>query len=476
MKKLYILNFVAIILLLFSCDTIPYEEQISQYNTLYEEAIDLKQQENYKGAIVKLNDAIEITDTLSSALLLRGICQYEISEFSKSIDDFSDAIDLEGDTSIGYKYRSICYLAMNEYSDFKDDIDDYLDNNKNDADAFVLRTNYYINFNDFDDALDDCMSAIKLTPTNPDLFLLRGEIYSSLGENVKSITDYDKYLATTTNPDIGKVYFQKGSSYFKIGKYQKAIEAFLMLTNKDNSNYAEMQALRGKAYYEIGDSENAIIDYSYILSSDKNNYDILHGRADAYLKIEDVHKAKLDYNKAAIIEWDSSSFFYKYSFIISVFLIFGIISFIIFALTEEIIDDNNLNRIIKYLIFSSFFGGHYLALRNYKKYWFFAIIFFTLLILNNYNIVSFYSNSLMFLENLYNSSISLILLASIIILLIFDLFTIKNQTNKSNYNYCKTIDPETVINRGIILNSIEENIDSINSQFDNIKYKRDELF
>ena len=183
MKKSLIL-FIITSFIISSCNNLSYEEKILQYNNLYNEAYAQSENKNYSGAINQLDKAIEITDTLSKAILLRGDCFHYLKKYDKAEDDYDDVIKIEGKTSIAYKNRAINFLVQND-SDFKGDIDNYITHHPKDKDAILLRQDYNLKNNDFEDALNDITMAMELSPDDNELQLKKAKIQSILDYKAK---------------------------------------------------------------------------------------------------------------------------------------------------------------------------------------------------------------------------------------------------------------------------------------------------
>ena len=128
---------------------------------------------NFKGAISKLNEAIDITDTISKALFLRGKCYQSKNLFEKAEKDYSKVIDIEGKESVAYQNRAVNYLRQDERVDFKDDIDHYISYHKNDVNALKIRADHYVLGEDYENAISDFTTLINLQPNNANFYFSR---------------------------------------------------------------------------------------------------------------------------------------------------------------------------------------------------------------------------------------------------------------------------------------------------------------
>lgn len=225
MKK--IIYLLPVLLSIYSCDFRTYEEKISDYNKLVNNAILASDTGSYSIAIKDLNEAIEITDTLSSAYLQKANCFVYQKKYNEAIDDLTRVIQIEGEKSSIYSYRAACYMTINEKSKFKEDIDVYLKYHTNDRDAYVLRSEYFVENNNFDEAIEDLNSAISIVSTDPELYLRRGNIYSLIDAKDKALSDFDNYILFSGNSiDVSYINYKKGLLHVSLSKLDLAIIDF----------------------------------------------------------------------------------------------------------------------------------------------------------------------------------------------------------------------------------------------------------
>lgn len=236
MKKYIYL--IPLLLTLFSCDNRTYEEKTSNYNNLIESALIKIDSSNYQMAIVDLNEAIKITDTLSTAFFQRAVSYYLLNDYENSIDDLSEVINIEGEKSKSYKYRAQTYRKLQELDDFKDDIDVYINHYDNDKESYIWRGEYYANNNDFEDAIKDYTKALLIDSSDPEIYLLRGNIYSQIGDNKKGLNDFDKYIVLKADSiDLSYVHYKKGLLHNSIDKPYLAINDFSKTSSRYRVNY-----------------------------------------------------------------------------------------------------------------------------------------------------------------------------------------------------------------------------------------------
>lgn len=464
-----ILYIFIVTLLFWSCSSnISYEEQILQYSNLYYQADSLVLHQEYKKAISKLNKAIQITDTLSRAILLKGDCHMSLKEYDKAEDDYTDVIELEGIESIAFKNRAKNYLKQNEKDDFKEDIDNYILYHQADASALLLRTNYYIGEEEYENSILDYSTLIKISPQNANFYLFRGNIYSILEQNTKCIADYEKYILLSGDIDNSNIYYKKALLNFSMNKYPEAIKDFSSV--KDTfDKYNDVLAKKGESFFLIGEYDNAIVSYTKYLINNPKDYHILKKRGETYLLIGNKENSNKDIQLSSSIKWGDSSFFYKYSFLVIIIFIFFSLAYFIKFLNKTINDNISSLQIYIYFLLTGIFGGHYVALRFKYRFYFFLALVVALLIYNNYEIISFYNNYDLFISNIKYTVINKILFYTIAVILFIDLITITLLVNYSNYKFQKTISPNKAIDNGQELLDIKQSLISSRFDFTNLK-------
>lgn len=90
------------------------------------------------------------------------------------------------------------------------------------ATAYKLRASLYDKLNEHLKARTDLKTAVELGPNDPDTYLKTASTCSSLGEGEQAISAYEAAIRLGTS-NIGMCYFNMGTSYAGMGKYQQAI-------------------------------------------------------------------------------------------------------------------------------------------------------------------------------------------------------------------------------------------------------------
>jgi tetratricopeptide (TPR) repeat protein len=202
MKLSQIILFFSL-LIIFNCSSdLSYEQEVKNYNLYVKKSDSLFELNKYKEALIYINYAIEITDTVPTAIYLKGFANYKLNRLDDAEEDFSKAIELEGEKSKTYKDRAKVYLKMGD-SDFLDDINVHLENYPNDEEALVLKRTYLENKEDYDEAINEYNIALNKSKNDVSLLTKRAELYFKNGDYQKSVQDYEQILQLNpVNEDV----------------------------------------------------------------------------------------------------------------------------------------------------------------------------------------------------------------------------------------------------------------------------------
>ncbi|MBX9880326.1 MAG: tetratricopeptide repeat protein [Candidatus Obscuribacterales bacterium] len=162
--------------------------QLSAVSTPFDDALkqgqDLFDQEDFKGAIVALDKAIELNPKSADAYASRADAKFHAGQ--DSFEDANKAISLDQNNEYGYSCR---------------------------ADAYEQK-------GDHQKAIDDFSQAVILNPEYDYVFRARGAIYSDLGQYEKAIDDYTNDIEL--RPSDAYTYLARAHAYAKIGQGDKA--------------------------------------------------------------------------------------------------------------------------------------------------------------------------------------------------------------------------------------------------------------
>ena len=163
----------------------------------------------------------------------------------------------------------------------------------------------------------------------------------------------------------------------------------------------------------------------------------------ANFNVEEPNEINTELIKKALVNWNSKGFFNKYKYWFLFLVVYFIVGYKIESkITDNIYDNRKTKTAYKYFIFSSLFGGHLIYQGRPWKYLFYSVLLLIFLYTNTFIISYFYNNSSVLIYTIKENSTSIITLSAILIILIFDFFTLPIQVFKLNKSFRDNITPK----------------------------------
>lgn len=161
---------------------------------------------DYKNAIVDLNQAVLLDESLAEAYYVRALSYSELGKFKLALQDFNRAIDLEPEMEDAIFNRA--FYARQPLQDFQGAVEDYdlfiLRAGDRDI-SFALNNRGYCKFklNDVMDGLEDINHSIKLNGQNSFAFRNRALIFIEMDSLLPACSDLQKALELGFSKDYG---------------------------------------------------------------------------------------------------------------------------------------------------------------------------------------------------------------------------------------------------------------------------------
>jgi len=137
--------------------------------------------------------------------------------------------------------------------------------------------------------------ALQKSPGKVRPYNNRGTAYFVLGQYAKAISDYNKALAL--NPRFEEALANRGLVYYRQGKIAQAFSEYDKAI-AINPNYPEAYYNRAYAYEKQGKFDQAVRDYNETLALNPLDAAAYYNRANIYYQWGDYVQAISDYNKA----------------------------------------------------------------------------------------------------------------------------------------------------------------------------------
>ncbi|MBU1626139.1 tetratricopeptide repeat protein [bacterium] len=196
-------------------------EEPTDYESYMEEGRALYKEELYDEAIVEFTSAIELSPEKADAYIERGRSYKRANEYSAALSDFNKAIALEPDNVEAYKRRRnfytrlafYCYVGSGEMKEFFDPMEETFDKIKEIFRDKIEPMPYddyktYCNL-----VIKDCNKLLELKPDSKSSLIARGTAYFYLEDYEKALEDFNKVLAIDPNNST--------SLYFKVKSCEK---------------------------------------------------------------------------------------------------------------------------------------------------------------------------------------------------------------------------------------------------------------
>lgn len=127
----FIPRFLAILLFaaFFLSNSISFAEsnRIDESYDKVDQAAELYDAEDYKGALKLLNEAIKLYPNNDEAYSDRGDVYFELEEYIKAIRDYNKAIQIDSNYDYYYYSRSVAYYMLDKYREALVDINKALE-------------------------------------------------------------------------------------------------------------------------------------------------------------------------------------------------------------------------------------------------------------------------------------------------------------------------------------------------------------
>ena len=189
-------------------------------------ALKKKEQNDYDGAIVDYNKAIENNLNYTYAYNDRGIVKYILKDYDGAIVDYTKAIEINPNLFKPYYNRGTVKSSLKDYYG----------------------------------AIADYNKAIELDPDYAFAYYDRGNAMAALINYYGAIADYTK--AIELNPNNASAYYNRASAKRKLDKdHIGAIADFTKAIELGLNKFADVYANRGNAKESIGDINGACADW-----------------------------------------------------------------------------------------------------------------------------------------------------------------------------------------------------------------------
>jgi len=147
--------------------------------------------EDYTGAILDCNKALEINPKLESALALRGSANRLLGNFQDAVNDYDAALTINPAYARAYYLRARAKVGLKNFQEAILDYNRALELDLKMYEAYWMRAESKMMLKDYQGAIDDLSVYLEEDP-NAQAYLNRGLAKSALEKHSAAISDYTK--------------------------------------------------------------------------------------------------------------------------------------------------------------------------------------------------------------------------------------------------------------------------------------------
>ena len=224
-RRNYIIIFISLFAVLFSCHSYERNKVWKNGITLYDDIIEKNPEVGYcywargtgkldmndiNGALADFNNAIKLNYKYPVAYNSRANCYFEMDSLKQAIADYSEAINIDDEYSMAYYNRG---KAKQKFMDYAGSIDDYKKaieyKVENIASAYNEMSYSQICVSDLQSALESVCKAMELDHAMASTYLINKARIEFLQKNYDvSFVDFNK--AIDSNPNDQLAYYFRG--------------------------------------------------------------------------------------------------------------------------------------------------------------------------------------------------------------------------------------------------------------------------
>ncbi len=218
---------------------------------------EMREMNDYQGAILDYNEAIRLDPLNADAFLNRGITRQKMKETDYAIDDFTTAIRIDPTLSRAYVKRGLISLEKKDTDAALIDFSEAIRVNPENTEPYYLRAQTKYDLKDYTGAVADYSSALALNSDEPSYLAGRGKTLEKLGDLKGAMSDYTETIERF--PGYAKAYYLRGNLHLETGDITKAMREFdKAIKTSIRSDGALL--MRGFIAYVQGKSKKALND------------------------------------------------------------------------------------------------------------------------------------------------------------------------------------------------------------------------
>jgi len=173
---------------------------------------------------------------------------FDNKEYNKAIEYCNQQIKFDDSNYLFWSARGLAYLELHDYNNAIIDLSESINKNSKEIFGYINRGRAYIFLEKYDLSIIDYEFAITLNCKNVSFYDFLGLAYSNIGNHIKAIEYYSKYLNEYPDKDI---YLWRAESFTILEKYKDAnngYEEVLTQEVKEVGKYVQINSLNKNIY------------------------------------------------------------------------------------------------------------------------------------------------------------------------------------------------------------------------------------
>ena len=259
------------------------------------EAIKSFNEGNYDSSLQNYSKFLELHPDSKEALYNQGIVLQKLSRHQESIDSFNKSLDLDNNFIPSLLGKALSLSLLNEKDSANQIYEQIISLDPKNSDAYINKAN---NLNELGKNVEAeiCLNTLENIIKNEEaenkqeiedkIRFIKGNIYQQKEEYEKSIELYNQILDKNNNENI---LINKGICLLKLNKLNEANDCFDILLKKENP---PSQVLEAKAYIllEQKNYKEALNYYEKAIKANPDNENNILGKAKCLEHLEDKNE------------------------------------------------------------------------------------------------------------------------------------------------------------------------------------------
>ena len=191
----------------------------------FEKAVKLVREENFRDALVILENYNKDSEGSDSSFFYIGVCRFKTGDTRGAIKDFSRAIELNPKYHEAYNIRGLCHGVLGDYDKEMEDYNKSLEIWPDFSKAYYNRGNLKYDRKDLTGALADYSEAIRFQSGYGRAHFNRANVLDELGRFSEALEDYYIALNSFEGEEKGEICFQIALDRLTLGDTVRACQA-----------------------------------------------------------------------------------------------------------------------------------------------------------------------------------------------------------------------------------------------------------